>query len=291
MKRNRMICTLLSAAVLCACLWLAGCGQQGEGAQSVTLDPRIAEFLSLDSQQASTLANGIQNVDVTTKGNDFTLHVIQTLGNQRELYILYDVTFADNVELPALDESWPDPQTGDFQSADGQRAEHHGAGNEVISLEGRTLTYLAYVNWEDDTFPKGEMIFSVGDFSNDEDPTVPTVTLTKETLEASWTPTNQGTLLQRDMTDPDGKNVGTMILSSYSVSFQLTEALQIPDTEEGWKTHICCLLDDQGKEVYKHAASGGGAYWSTSFGMYVDLSKLATVQLGEYTASLDEGTT
>ena len=130
------------------------------------------------------------------------------------------------------------------------------------------------------------MIFSVGNFSNDEDPAVPT--LTKETLEASWTPTNQGTLLQRDMTDQDGKNVGTMTLSSYSVSFQLTEALQIPDTEDGWKAQISCLLDDQGKEVYKRGASGGGTYWSTSFGKYVDLSKVATVELGEYVASLGE---
>lgn len=288
MQRTRTFSALLSAAVLCACLWLAGCGQQGEDTQSVTLDPRIAEYLSVDSEQASTLADGIQNVDVTTKGNDFTLHVIQTLGNQRELYILYDVTFADNIELPALDESWPGPQTRDFQSADGQRSEHHGAGNEVISLERRTLTCLAHVNWEDDTFPKGEMTFSVGDFSNDEDPVVPTVTLTKETLEASWAPTNQGTLLQKDVTDQEGKNVGTMTLSSYSVSFQLTEEIQVPDTDDGWKAHLCCLLDDQGKEVYKRAASGGGAYWSTSFGQYVDLSKVATVELGEYTASLGE---
>lgn len=69
MKRNRTICTLLSAAVLCACLWLAGCGQQGEEMNSA-LDPRIAEYLSLDSEQANTLADGIQDVDVTTKGND-----------------------------------------------------------------------------------------------------------------------------------------------------------------------------------------------------------------------------
>lgn len=285
MKRNRTICTLLSAAVLCACLWLAGCGQQGEEMNSA-LDPRIAEYLSVDSEQASALADGIQNVDVTTKGNDFTLHVIQTLGNQRELYILYDVTFADSVKLPASDESWPGSITRDFQSADGQKPMSRSTKNEMIGQEGQTQTYIDYVSWENDTFPKGDMIFSVGNFSNDEDPAVPT--LTKETLEASWTPTNQGTLLQRDMTDPDGKNVGTMTLSSYSVSFQLAEALQIPDTEDGWKAQISCLLDDQGKEVYKRGASGGGAYWSTSFGKYVDLSKVATVELGEYTASLSE---
>lgn len=286
MERNRTFSTLLSAAVLCACLWLAGCGQQGEETQSVTMDPRIAEYLSVDSAQASALADDIQNVDVTAEGNDATLHVIQTLGNQRELYILYDVTFADNVELPALDEGWPGPQTRDFQSTDGQRPMAQSTKNEMIGQEGQTLTYLGYVSWENDTFPKGEMTFSVGDFSNDGDPTVPTVTLTKETLEASWTPTNRGTLLQKDMTDQDGKNVGTMTLSSYSVSFQLTEEIQVPDTDDGWKAHICCLLDDQGKEVYNHAASGGGTYWSTSFGRYVDLSKVATVELGDYVVSL-----
>lgn len=281
MKRNRTICTLLSAAVLCACLWLAGCGQQGEETNSA-LDPRIAEYLSVDSEQASALADGIQNVDVTTKGNDFTLHVIQTLGNQRELYILYDVTFGDSVELPESDEVQPGAWIFDFQSVEEARATTHSAKNEPISQEGRTQTYLGYVNWENDTFPGGEMAFSVGEFFAGDQ------TLTQETLKASWTPTNQGTLLQRDMTDPDGKNVGTMTLSSYSVSFQLTEALQIPDTEDGWKAQISCLLDDQGKEVYKRGASGGGTYWSTSFGKYVDLSKVATVELGEYTASLGE---
>ena len=281
MKRNRTICTLLSAAVLCACLWLAGCGQQGEETNSA-LDPRIAEYLSLDSEQANTLADGIQDVDVTTKGNDFTLHVIQTLGNQRELYILYDVTFADSVELPESDEVQPGAGIFDFQSVEEARATTHSAKNEVISQEGRTQTYLGYVNWENDTFPGGEMAFSVGDFFYESQ------IFTEETLKASWTPTNQGTLLQRDMTDPDGKNVGTMTLSSYSVSFQLTEALQIPDTEDGWKAQISCLLDDRGKEVYKRGASGGGTYWSTSFGKYVDLSKVATVELGEYAASLGE---
>lgn len=290
MQRTRTFSALLSAAVLCACLWLAGCGQQGEETQQTNsaLDPRIAEYLSLDSKQAGTLSNDIQDVDVTTKGNDFTLHVIQTLGNQRELYILYDVTFADSVKLPTSDESWLGSITRDFQSADGQKPMSRSTKNEMIGQEGQTQTYIDYVSWENDTFPKGEMIFSVGNFSNDEDPAVPTVTLTKETLEASWTPTNQGTLLQRDMTDQDGKNVGTMTLSSYSVSFQLTESLQIPDTEDGWKAQISCLLDDQGKEVYKRGASGGGTYWSTSFGKYVDLSKVATVELGEYVASLSE---
>ena len=284
MKRNRTICTLLSAAVLCACLWLAGCGQQGEETQQTNsaLDPRIAEYLSLDSEQANTLADGIQNVDVTTKGNDFTLHVIQTLGNQRELYILYDVTFADSVKLPEFDEVQPGAWIFDFQSVEEARATTHSAKNEVISQKGRTQTYLGYVNWENDTFPGGEMAFSVGEFFAGDQK------LTQETLEASWTPTNQGTLLQRDMTDQDGKNVGMMPLSSYSVSFQLTEALQIPDTEDGWKAQISCLLDDQGKEVYKRGASGGGTYWSTSFGKYVDLSKVATVELGEYVASLGE---
>ena len=55
MKWKRTLSILLSAAVLCACLWLAGCGQQGEETQSVTLDPRIVEYLSLDREQATAV--------------------------------------------------------------------------------------------------------------------------------------------------------------------------------------------------------------------------------------------
>lgn len=282
MKRNRTICTLLSVAVLCACLWLAGCGQQGEETNSA-LDPRIAEYLSLDSEQANTLADGIQNVDVTTKGNDFTLHVIQTLGNQRELYILYDVTFADSVELPDSDEVQPGAGIFDFQSVEEARATTCSAKNEGIHQEGRTLTCIGYVNWENDTFPGGEMAFSVGEFFAGDQ------TLTQETLKVSWTPTNQGTLLQKDVMSQDGRNVGSMTISPYSASFLLTEEIPAQDANGLRVGPICRLLDEQGKDVRDNGgASGGGKYWSTSFGQYVDLSKVATVELGEYVASLSE---
>ena len=106
---------LLPLSLLLLLALAAGCSAQGEA----QLDPTMAQQLQIDETMAATLAPGIQDVDVTDRGTDLTLHVRQTLGNDRELYVLYDVTLAGTVALPAGEEGWFGPQTVTLQGVAG----------------------------------------------------------------------------------------------------------------------------------------------------------------------------
>ena len=65
-------------------LLAAGCSAQG----AARMDPMVAQQLHMDDALAEALSPSVQNVDATDRGTDLTLHVRQTLGNDRELYVL-----------------------------------------------------------------------------------------------------------------------------------------------------------------------------------------------------------
>ena len=66
---------LLPLSLLLLLALAAGCSAQGEA----QLDPTMAQQLQIDETMAATLAPGIQDVDVTDRGTDLTIHVRQTL--------------------------------------------------------------------------------------------------------------------------------------------------------------------------------------------------------------------
>ena len=145
----------------------------------------MAQQLQIDEAMAATLAPGIQDVDVTDRGTDLTIHVRQTLGNDRELYVLYDVTLAGTVALPAGEERAgsaprPSPSRG-WRST----ASRGSVQSVFLDKEGQTITYLSYFS-RDTAWPRGDLRLSVGDFVSDD------ASLTQEVAEATWTPTNQG---------------------------------------------------------------------------------------------------
>ena len=120
---------LLPLSLLLLLALAAGCSAQGEA----QLDPTMAQQLQIDETMAATLAPGIQDVDVTDRGTDLTIHVRQTLGNDRELYVLYDVTLAGTVALPAGEEGWFGPQTVTLQGG----GEHRLPRQRPIRLPGQ----------------------------------------------------------------------------------------------------------------------------------------------------------
>ncbi len=140
---------LLPLSLLLLLALAAGCSAQGEA----QLDPTMAQQLQIDEAMAATLAPGIQDVDVTDRGTDLTIHVRQTLGNDRELYVLYDVTLPGTVALPAGEEGWFGPQTVTLQGVE----EHRLPRQRPIRLPGQggqTITYLSYFS-RDTAWPAG----------------------------------------------------------------------------------------------------------------------------------------
>ena len=127
---------LLPLSLLLLLALAAGCSAQGEA----QLDPTMAQQLQIDETMAATLAPGIQDVDVTDRGTDLTLHVRQTLGNDRELYVLYDVTLAGTVILPDGEEGWFGPQTVTLQGVEESTASRGSVQSVFLDKEGQTIT-------------------------------------------------------------------------------------------------------------------------------------------------------
>lgn len=271
---------LLPLSLLLLLALAAGCSAQGEA----QLDPTMAQQLQIDEAMAATLAPGIQDVDVTDRGTDLTLHVRQTLGNDRELYVLYDVTLAGTVILPDGEESWFGPQTVTLQGVEESTAHSGSVQTAFLDKEGQTITYLSYFS-RDTAWPAGDLRLSVGDFVSDD------TSLTQEVAQVTWTPENQGTVLEGTVQNPAGEAVGSVTLTSFSLSYTFTQRAQ-PKMEEinGMALPNAYLLDSQGMARRAGNASGGGKNWSTTFRTPLDLTTVSAVEVAGYVVPLGQGT-
>lgn len=271
---------LLPLSLLLLLALAAGCSAQGEA----QLDPTMAQQLQIDETMAATLAPGIQDVDVTDRGTDLTIHVRQTLGNDRELYVLYDVTLAGTVALPAGEEGWFGPQTVTLQGVEESTASRGSVQSVFLDKEGQTITYLSYFS-RDTAWPAGDLRLSVGDFVSDD------ASLTQEVAQVTWTPENQGTVLEGTVQNPAGEAVGSVTLTPFSLSYAFTEGAHLELEEiNGMALPNAYLLDSQGMARRAGSASGGGKNWSTTFRTPLDLTTVSAVEVAGYVVPLGQGT-
>ena len=271
---------LLPLSLLLLLALAAGCSAQGEA----QLDPTMAQQLQIDETMAATLAPGIQDVDVTDRGTDLTLHVRQTLGNDRELYVLYDVTLAGTVALPAGEEGWFGPQTVTLQGVEESTASRGSVQSVFLDKEGQTITYLSYFS-RDTAWPAGDLRLSVGDFVSDD------ASLTQEVAQITWTPENQGTVLEGTVQNPAGEAVGSVTLTPFSLSYAFTEGAHLELEEiNGMALPNAYLLDSQGMARRAGSASGGGGNWGTTFRTPLDLTTVSAVEVAGYVVPLGQGT-
>ena len=271
---------LLPLSLLLLLALAAGCSAQGEA----QLDPTMAQQLQIDEVMAATLAPGIQDVDVTDRGTDLTLHVRQTLGNDRELYVLYDVTLEGTVILPDGEEGWFGPQTVTLQGVEESTARSGSVQTAFLDKERQTITYLSYFS-RGIPWPAGDLRLSVGDFVSDD------TSLTQEVAQVTWTPENQGTVLEGEIQTPAGETVGSVTITPFSLSYTFTQGAQ-PKMEEIGGTALPSgyLLDSQGMARRAGSASGGGKNWSTTFRTPLDLTTVSAVEVAGYVVPLGQGT-
>lgn len=261
-------------------LLAAGCSAQG----AAQVDPMVAQQLHMDDALAEALSPSVQNVDATDRGTDLTLHVRQTLGNDRELYVLYDVTLAGTVILPDGEEGWFGPQTVTLQGVEESTASRGSVQSVFLDKEGQTITYLSYFS-RDTAWPAGDLRLSVGDFVSDD------TSLTQEVAQVTWTPENQGTVLEGTVQNPAGEAVGSVTLTPFSLSYAFTEGAHLELEEiNGMALPNAYLLDSQGMARRAGSASGGGGNWGTTFRTPLDLTTVSAVEVAGYVVPLGQGT-
>ena len=284
MKR-KVLCLLLGAALA----MLVGCaGSTGEeiGAEPTSppaLDPLLAEHLNIGDSLSEELKQSIQMIEKEIDGEDCDVFVRQTMGDAQTLYVLYDVTFAEGIDLTCQENERIEPALLQLTEKGGQPLPMNMWGAELVAEDGQTLTFLTYFcswgTWQSDS----EINFMVGDFQKTDG--WQQAALTDEEATLLWLPTNQAESLEGDVVDETGEVMGNVYLSPFALAFSLNPAEETDFMALMDKTKIIC---QDGQALHVQGRTGGTQEGEQVNGMVkfqeiLDLETVTAVQIDGYT--------
>lgn len=277
---KRLACILLSAIFA---------GTAGCASTPPTLEVEISDFLNVSESMQKELSQSIQTVDKTAKEENSTVYVQQTFGNNRELYVLCDVTFAEGIDLSTGEEEGILPQTVTLSGETEVGTAGTGGSVNTIAMEGQTMTYLCYFESRVDQWPEGDLVFHLGTFEKT-GPNGNTL-LTDEVHAFSWTPTNQSEVLEGDVLSSEEEVIGRVSLSPFSLRYEVDSSQQ---TEYEKFRRTIFIVDRNGETTRPKGFSGSSfgekpqltdLKGSITFKEVLDLSNVAAVQIDGYTVA------
>lgn len=274
--RNGLLCVFLCAVLV----GTSGCVASDTTTRETTtqtLAPELAEYLQIPDALLESLADSVQTVDQTSRGETTTVQVKQTLGNTRELYVLYSVTIPEETVFTTLEEGAV-PVTAVTLS---------GKSGSVIPLEvdGRSETYISYFEGPSQGWKGQEVQLEL------------ICGPSKEVHTLSWTSTTQGEIREGTVTAESGETMGTLSLSPFSLRFDLLTTAQTEmEASEAFTEAFLdsiAIVDQNGTTKQP---KGGRSLSSTlgeervhgsiDFSQVLDLNAVAAVQIDGYTVPL-----
>ena len=159
-KRYGRICLLLGIILL----GTVGCSHTVSDTPSI--DAEIAEFLQVSESQAESLWEGIQTIDQNSRAEKTTVHVRQAFGNEREMYVLYDVTFSTEIDLQKEENNGILPTTVTLSGVGEVSKAGKGGSVYTIGINGQTITYLSYFESNLDQYPEGDLLLDANNSWN-----------------------------------------------------------------------------------------------------------------------------
>lgn len=278
-KWKGLICIFLGALLV---------GTAGCTSTASALKTEISDFLNVSEAMQEEMSQSIQAIDKTAEGENVTVHVQQTFGNNRELYVLYDVTFAESIDLSTGEEEGILPQTVTLSGETEVGATGTRGSVDTIAIEGQTITYLSYFESRLDQWPEGDLVFNLGTFEK----IGPNgnILFADEVHEFSWAPTNQSNILKGDILSSEGEVIGRVSLSPFSLRYEIDSSEQ---TEYADFVRTIFIVDHNGETTRARGFSGGGAVLnpltnikgSITFKEVLDLSNVSAVQIDGYTVA------
>lgn len=282
---KRFLCAFLGMALPFAVT--VGCAQTAP-----TLEPELVEALQVSEAAQAELDQSIQTVNKTSTAENTKVHVRQTLGNERELYVLYDVTFEDDIDITLGEEDGILPKTAILSDKERVTTGTGGGGSvSPVAVDGQTITYLSYFKSSLDQWSGETRTFAVGNFEK----SGPSETgpVAEDVHEITWTPTNQGTVLTGDILSESGEVIGSVSLSPFSLRFALDRSEQA-DTTDLLLTIALVGKDGEITKTRGGSVSGGveedhlsDLHGSLAFHTLLDLSEVSAVQIDGHTVSLE----
>lgn len=223
-KNCRALIILSAFICILSCIFLTGCAETAP-TEEAELDEAIVSYLNMTQQQAEAMTASVQNIDLTSQGKDSTLHVRQTFGSQYDLYVLFDVTFHEEIPID-------DPDRYVFMNVNfapkNARLPHSG-GLFTLAQEGQTVTYLSYFNsrgYEGDVekpWPKGKLNFTIEHLESfDMLDVQDRKALTQDKHTISWDPSNTSEVLYQ--TFEENGQTGSVRLTPFSLYVDLNKA-------------------------------------------------------------------
>lgn len=309
MKKRKRRFALGVSILLVAVLFLPSCTDNSQ----VVWDEIFVQELNPDEETMQALRDSVQNVDIQSTGDDgVTVHVRQTLGDAKSMYIALQVTFPDDLD-PAV--SIASPLVSEFVSGKvdekdltalssealigkyARKGAMAGGGNRTCSAvqesaQDNSFLYLISLNSDEPfTFEGGIATLLIGGFTivrgDGTGKTYPSVHA------ISWTPTNEVTTVDRTITTEDGKIAGRVLLSPFS----FTGSLYFSDYKEmkDFYRSIYFIQNDGTEYKPSHGGSSGrglsdnGAVsQSYLFKQPLDLDNIKEVHFGGYTVDVQD---
>ena len=280
------VCVLCAAfAILAGCTGSPGKEADAESASPAVLDPLLAEHLNIGDSLPEGLEQSIQMIEKEISGKDCDVFVRQTMGDAQTLYVLYDVTFAEGIDLTCQGNESIEPDLLQLTQKEGQLLPLNMWGTELVAEDGQTLTFLTYFCSWDTWQSESEINFVVGDFQKTDG--LQQTTLTDEEATLSWLPTNQAESLEGEVVNETGEVMGNVSLSPFALAFSLNPAEEIDFMTLIDKTEIMCR---DGQALHVQGRTGGTQEGEQVNGMVklqeiLDLETVTAVQIDGHTVN------
>jgi hypothetical protein len=258
----------------------------------------------------------VQNVYSELNTDKVTVRVNQTLGDQKTIFISLDVTFPNDINLePILSMSNNSnaevqimPESVeiiegkiDYKDVEGhsmaQVASVYGKsvlnGNtdvytSGVNLENNSISYIICFDGNNVCFDGGEITLLISGFVQNFGEE--TEIISQGPYVVSWLPKNEGEILSSGINTEDGKNIGSVILSAFSLRAELYLSDYNSDNE---LLHSVKLVLKNGNVIELNGPSSvsfepatGAGTVKAVFQKILDLENVVSLQIGGYTINL-----
>ena len=202
--------TFVLFVVMTSFVILSGCtvnSEKGNGSALYSqerIESILVEHLSGESTALEKLQESIQVIEEKYVGETFDCFIREAIGDAQTLYILYDVTFPDGIDLACGNGEDITPAMCHLVNKDGEILPLDIWDTEILAEDGQTRTFLtSFCSW--DTWQSDDEVnFVVGRFQKTDgyNKTI----ITDEIAEFTWEPTNHTEYLEKEINLTDGKN-------------------------------------------------------------------------------------
>jgi hypothetical protein len=291
------------------CIILASCSHY----QDAALDERFIDYFKLTDSIKEQAVSSTQTIKEEFVCGDYTIHVVQILGDIRTLYVAIDVIFPEDIDLKNLLQSSKKDEDAllnikpsnislfegiiKYDEIEGMRFEsivnanpskryQASSGSELISIdfERNLISYIMYFSAQNSSFSQNELTMLINGFilsNNTEE-----VLLSQDIFAVYWKPKYYGQIYEWSINETDGTTVGAAFLSQltlyiklycseYQSSKELTDTLVITKKDGD-------PLRGPGRRFTSFSGSNGAAEITVLFYEIVSLDDIKSIQIDKY---------